>query len=291
MEDREELTLLNPFGEELMLLNPRHRARRRRNPRIRRRARTRVRLSFPRRRRPRVRRRRRALALFNDPRRRRRVRRNPVDRAARFRVADVPRYILGGLAGTIAGGAGFFASRFLPAEYDRTVLSYAVHGGVGTLVGILGAPLLRPVIGRAALPLMIGGAWTTVLFRMAVNHIFGAAKRPKPLFPPSEEAKAAGLEGIEEHLPMSYDFGQEDVEDMGQAYQTPEPYDVGQEYAPARSLPAASMPVGQEGRRFIGQAHQEAPELGQAYQTPEPYDVGETGVYSRRPVTHFSPLW
>lgn len=91
--------------------------------------------------------------------------------------------------------------------------------------------------------------------------------------------------GIEEHMPVGFDFGQEDWDpELSQAYQSPEPYDIGnersrfigQEYQPARSLPAATMPVNG---------------LGQAYQSPEPYDIGDTGVYSKRPVTHFTAVW
>ena len=80
--------------------------------------------------------------------------------------------------------------------------------------------------------------------------------------------------GQEYEAPQPYDVGQEyeapQPYDVGQEYEAPQPYDVGQEYQPARSLPAATMPVGQE------PTHQEAPELG---------------AYSKKPSTQWTPLW
>ncbi len=212
------------------------------------------------------------------------MRRNPVG-GGRFRLGQVPRYILSGAVGATAGAAGYYLSKWvLPAEYDRHPLGYAAHGAFGTGAALLGGFLLRPIVGRGAVPIAIAGAWTTVFFRIAMNHILGKAARPAPLVPPSEKAQMQGLEGIEEHLPVGYDFGEDWDPELSQAYQSPEPYDIGQErsrfigqeYQPARSLPAATMPTNG---------------VGQAYQSPEPYDVGAVDVYSRRPVTHFSPIW
>lgn len=295
-----EMALLNPMGEELMILGANPRGRRRRRTSSKRRGRVRVRVRSPRRRRSS----RRHFAAVSNPRHRRhrsrrRYARNPVDSNG-GKLKDIPRLALGGFVGAGAGGAGYWISKkILPAEYDRHVIGYAVHGLAGTGIAALGAGIARAVGVRGMFPVMIAGAWATVGFRVLMNIMFGKMQRPKPLVPPSETAKTAGLEGIEEYLSMAEDVempesaaedfagvGQAyqrpepyDVSGMGQAYQRPEPYDVsgmgqhgrrwlGQEYQPARGLPAASMPV--------GQMHTEAPELG---------------AFSRKAPTHFSPLW
>ena len=302
-----EMALLNPMGEELMILgaNPRGR-RRRRHSSARRSGRVRVHVKRPRRRRSS---RRRVMAVSNPRHRarrhrsRRRYARNPVGNGQGFRVRDIPRYVIGGTAGAAAGGAGYWISKkILPAQYDRHPLGYAVHGLAGTGVAIVGAGIAKAVGMRGLFPVMVAGAWATVGFRILLNVMFGKMQRPTPLVPPTEAAKAAGLEGIEGYLSMAEDVDvsadetyQEEVAGVGQAYQRPEPYDVsgmgqayqrpepydvsglgqnghgrrwlGQEYQPARGLPAASMPVGQM---------PEAPELG---------------AFSRRAPTHFSPMW
>ena len=295
-----EMALLNPMGEELMILGANPRGRRRRRTSSKRRGRVRVRVRHPKRRNS-----RRRVHAVSNPRhfrrhRSRRYARNPAENGKGFRVKDMPRYVIGGLSGAAAGGAGYWISKkVLPAEYDRHFFGYALHGLAGTGVAALGAGIAKMVGMRGLFPVMAAGAWATVGFRVILNMMFGKMQRPKPLVPPSETAKQAGLEGIEGYLSMAEDVempesAQEDFAGMGQAYQRPEPYDVsgmgqayqrpepydvsgmgqhgrrwlGQEYTPARGLPAASMPVGQN--------QAEAPELG---------------AFSRKAPTHFSPLW
>ena len=308
--------LENPLGEELMILNPVRR--RRRSPARRRRT---VRISVPRRNPPKRRKRRyvrryRSNPIVANPRKRRRrkshkrrYRKNPVARGG-FIERTGGQIISGGF-GAAAGAGGFAISKaILPAEYDRHVLGYALHGAAGTAIAALGTGIIKPF--RKYAGIAVAGVWATVLFRVFLNHVLSKIMRPAPAIGPSEAARVSGMEGVEEAMSLAEDFsmvtaeeemanyhdgrhtvgdnggigavGQEyvrpepyDVGDVGQEYVRPQPYDspgignTGQVYQPARGLPAASMPV--DG---TGQAFQEAPELG---------------AYSRRPVTWSTPLW
>jgi len=301
----EELMILNPAGDELELLgNPTRK--RRKGRKHRKGAHRRFKIRIPKRRRSR----RRSMTLASNPvhhrrhgqkhrKSSRRYRRNPVGNGGGFSIKKLPGLAVSGILGALAGGAGFYASKkILPVEHDRAVTGYAVHGLAGTAIAILGSGLIRGVT-KIQLPVgvMLTGVWTTVGWRVLMNHVFNKIARPAALAPATAAATVKGLGGIESALPLGYDVSTADEEmsqlaavgqqflAQGQEYVSPEPYDMGrmsQQYQPARALPAASMPVNGVG--------------DQQYISPEPYDMGyqespEMGKWSKRPTNWVSPIW